>query len=406
MLLDAAILDRDDPLALARERFELPDGVVYLDGNSLGPLLRGVRERVRRTLDVEWGRDLIRSWNVHRWIDLPRTVAAKIAPIVGAGADEVLVADSTSIDLFKLLAAGLELRPGRRTILASSDGFPSDLYVAGGLASLRGDARLSVVPREGIAAALDDDVAVLCLSHVDFRTGALLDLPALTAAAHAAGALACWDLSHSAGVVPVDLDGDGVDLAVGCGYKFLNGGPGAPAWLFVARRHQEAARSPLAGWLGHAAPFAFEPGYRPAPGIDRFLCGTPPILSLAALDAALDAYAGIDLSAVRRKSIALGDRFISRVRAFALPFEIASPLEGPRRGSQVSLRHPDGYSIVQALAERGVIADFREPDVLRFGLAPLYLRFADVDAAVAALSAVVAMAEHGAERHHVRAAVT
>jgi kynureninase len=392
---DARRLDDADPLAPLRERFVLPAGVIYLDGNSLGPLPRGTAERLRRVVEDEWGRDLIRSWTRHGWLDLPAAVAAKIAPLIGARPTEVAVADSTSVNLFKLLAAALALRPGRRAILSQPGNFPTDLYQIQGLTELLGDGhelRLAADP----TAALDEDVAVVALSHVDYRRGEVQDMAAVTVAAHRRGALALWDLSHSAGALEVDLGGCGADLAVGGGYKYLNGGPGAPAYLFVAEALQEAARSPLQGWLGHADPFAFEPAYRPAPGIRRFLCGTPPVLSLAALDAGLDLFAGVDLAQVRRKSMALGDLFLRLVeeRCGGHGLTPACPADARRRGSQVALAHPQGYAIVQALIARGVIGDFRVPDVLRFGLAPLFLRHVDVWDAVEHLRQVLVTGEY------------
>ncbi len=403
---EALALDASDPLARFGERFSLPAGVIYLDGNSLGPLPRATSARLARVMEVEWGQSLIRSWNEHGWLDLPRRVAVKIAPLIGAGEHEVMVADSTSVNLYKLLSAALELRPGRSVILSSPRNFPSDLYLMQGLARRLGGCELRLA--EDPVAALDETIAVLALTHVDFRSGELFDLPAVTAAAHAAGALALWDLAHTAGAVPVDLNAAGADLAVGCGYKYLNGGPGAPAFLYVAERHQEQAMSPLAGWLGHAEPFAFDTAYRPAPGIGRFLCGTPPILSLAALDAGLDTFEGVDPAALRAKSMALGDLFVHLIeeRCAGLGFAVVSPRDAARRGSQVSLAHPEGYAIVQALIARNVIGDFRTPDVLRFGLAPLYLRYTDVWDAVEALRLVMEGREWERAEHRRRAAVT
>lgn len=413
-LRDLQALDRADPLAAFRDRFALPAGVIYLDGNSLGPLPRTVPGRVRELVEDEWGRDLIRSWNVHGWIDLPHRVGDKIARLIGAAPGEVVVADSTSVDLFKLLAAALEAAPDRRVVVSEAGNFPTDLYVMQGLARMvealgghRFELR-TIGRRDELTDALGDDVAVVLLTQVDYRTGELWDLAETTRRIHDAGALALWDLAHSAGAVPVDLAAAGADLAVGCGYKFLNGGPGAPAFLYVAHRHQEALRSPVQGWLGHQAPFAFEPAYRPAPGIDRFQAGTPPVLSMAALDAALDAFDGVEMTALREKSVALGDLFLELVeRACAgLGIEPACPRDGSRRGSQVSFRHPEGYAVVQALIARGVIGDFREPDVLRFGLAPLYLRYADVGEAVRHLREVLEGQEWDRPEHKTRAAVT
>jgi kynureninase len=401
-------LDAADELAFLREAFALPSGVVYLDGNSLGALPRAAAGRLREVVEREWGERLVRSWNESGWIDLPARVAARIAGLVGAAPDEVAVADSTSVNLFKLLAGALRLRPDRRVILSEAENFPTDLYVAQGLASLADGLELRLVPRDGLRAALDARVAVLMLTQVDFRTGESHDLSTWTRAAHGQGALALFDLSHSAGAMPIDLQGCGADLAVGCGYKYLNGGPGAPAYAFVARRHQEAFVTPLAGWMGHAEPFAFDPRYRPAEGIARLACGTPPILSLAALECGVETIERGGVARLRRKSVALTDLFIRLVEQECAGhgLALASPREADRRGSQVSLRHPEGYAIVQALISRGVIGDFREPDLLRFGFAPAYLRFSDVWDAVAALRAVMAEREWQRPQHRTRAKVT
>jgi kynureninase len=414
---DCELRDRDDPLARRRDAFELPEGVIYLDGNSLGPLPKGVSERVREVVEREWGEDLIRSWNSAGWIDLPRKAGAKIAPLIGAAPDEVLVADSTSIDLYKLVAAALEARPGRNVVVSERDNFPTDLYVIQGLARSarafggqhgRPIELRTIGRREDLDGTLDDDVAVVVLTQVDYRTGECWHLADVTRRVRDAGALMLWDLAHSTGAVPVDLTAAGADLAVGCGYKYLNGGPGAPAFLYVAKRHQRTLRSPLQGWLGHAEPFAFEREYRPAGGIDLFQAGTPAILSLAALDAALDVFDGVDMEVVREKSVALSELFLERVAAECgeLGVEIACPRQAAHRGSQVSLRHPEGYAIVQALIARGVIGDFRTPDVLRFGLAPLYLRYVDVWDAVGHLREVLEGREYEREEFRTRAAVT
>jgi kynureninase len=405
---DAEALDAADDLAPLRGDFVLPEGVVYLDGNSLGALPRAAVERLRDVTEREWGHDLIRSWNANGWIDLPARVAEGFAPLVGAAPDEVVVADSTSVNLFKLLAGALRLRPGRRAILSEEGNFPTDLYVAQGLARLLGDVELRLVRREGLKEALREDVAVLLLTHVDFRTGEVHDMEALTRAAHDAGALALWDLAHSAGAVPVDLDGCGADLAVGCGYKYLNGGPGAPAFAFVARRHQAGFESPLSGWMGHADPFAFGPLYEPAPGISRLLCGTPPVLSLVALECGVETIARAGIDRLRRKSVALTELFVRLVEqeCHGFGFALASPREAERRGSQVSLRHPEGHAIVQALIARGVVGDFRTPDILRFGFAPAYVRFVDAWDAVAALRAVMESREWARPAFQARGRVT
>ncbi|MGD9536627.1 MAG: kynureninase [Alphaproteobacteria bacterium] len=387
-----AARDAADPLAFARARFALPEGVIYLDGNSLGALPRSAAARAADVVGREWGEGLIRSWNDADWIGLPRRVAAKLARLIGAEADEVLVADSTSINLFKLLAAALRLRPGRPVILSERGNFPTDLYVADGLARWLGAPHeLRAVPRAEIAATLDERVAVLMLTEVDYRSGERHDMAALTRAAHEAGALALWDLSHSAGAMPVDLGAAGADLAIGCGYKYLNGGPGAPAFLYVARRWHEAIEPAIAGWMGHARPFAFEPAYAPADGIGRLLTGTPSVIAFSVLDAALDAFDGVDMAALRAKSVALTDAFIALIerRCAGHGLALASPREAAKRGSQVSFRHESGYPIMQALIARGVIGDFRAPDIMRFGFAPLYLRHVDVWDAVDTLAAVL-----------------
>lgn len=400
--------DAADPLAGFRERFAVPDGVIYLDGNSLGCLPQATPARLAEVVRDEWGRDLIRSWNEHAWIDLPKRVGDKIGRLIGAAPGQVVAADSTSVNLFKLLAAALALRPGRRVILSDVSNFPTDLYVAQGLIELLGGHHeLRLAPFEAVAEALDDDVAVVMLTEVDYRSGAVHDMAAITAAAHRVGALALWDLAHSAGVLPGRLDACGADLAVGCGYKYLNGGPGAPAFLYVAERHQAAARQPLTGWMGHASPFAFDLDYRPAEGIRRQLCGTPVILALAALEVGVDLALAADMAAVRAKSMALTEAFRTAVEALCPGvFALASPREPERRGSQICLRHPEGYAIVQALIARGVIGDFRAPDILRFGMAPLYLRHVEMWDAAAALAAVMREEAWREPRFRLRAKVT
>ena len=366
--------------------------MIYLDGNSLGPPPRNVSARIETVLQQEWGSGLVRSWTAAGWIDLPERVAGKIAPLIGAAADEVMVADSISVNLFKLLAAAIHLRPGRRLILSDVENFGTDLYVAQGLQSLLGDrVELRLVSRREIRGALSADVAVLMLTHVDFRTGEMEDMGAMTAAAHDAGAVVLWDLAHSAGAVEVDVTGCGADLAVGCGYKYLNGGPGAPAFAFVARRHHESLQSPLWGWMGHAAAFDFETQYEPAAGVGRLRVGTPPILSLAALECGVESIAEISIDRLRAKSVALSELLIGLVEQECCDFgfELVSPREAERRGSQVSLRHPDGYAIMQALIAEGVIGDFRAPDILRFGMTPAYVRFVNVWDAVAVLRRIM-----------------
>jgi kynureninase len=403
---DCERFDRADPLASRRAQFLVPDGVVYLDGNSLGALAVGVAERVHDVVHRQWGHDLIRSWNTNGWWNLPTVVGDKIGRLVGAAPGEVVACDSTSVNLYKLAVAAQRLRPDRHIVLTDKVNFPTDLYILDEAARSHGAAVRRVAPAD-VCERIDRDVAVVALTHVDYRTGEVYDLAAVTAAAHAQGALALWDLSHSAGALAVDLGGAGADLAVGCGYKYLNGGPGAPAYVYVAQRWQDALAQPLTGWLGHADPFAMSPEFRPAVGVRRALTGTPAVLSLAALDAALDTFEGLDMAAVRAKSVALTELFIELVDE-RLPgvFTMVSPRTAKRRGSQVSLGHPDAYAIVQALIARGVIGDYRAPDVARFGFAPLYLRHVDVWDAVDHLVAVMAGEEWRRAEHQVRATVT
>ena len=388
---DLQALDRADALASFRDRFTLPEGVVYLDGNSLGALPRDTAARVARTVEAEWGQGLIRSWNDAGWIDLAGRVADGIAGIVGAPAGSVVVADSTSVNLFKVLGAALAMRPGRRVILSERSNFPTDLYVAQGLSAFMGGSHAvrTVEPGE-VVGAMDGDTAAVMLTHVNYRTGAMHDMAAVTAAAHAHGALTVWDLAHSAGAVPLDLAGAGADLAVGCGYKFLNGGPGAPAFLFAAPRHHGALRFPISGWLGHAAPFAFEHDYRPAPGLAHATVGTPPMLSLVALEVGVSLMADADMALVREKSLRQVD-LLAALMEDAAPgvFQRVTPVEPGRRGSQLCLSHPDAYAIMQALIARGVIGDFRAPDILRFGITPLTLRYEELADAADTLGGIM-----------------
>jgi kynureninase len=388
---DVLSWDETDPLRSFREEFRLPESVIYLDGNSLGALPRRTPEKLSRIVEEEWGRSLIRSWNEHDWIRYPRRVGDRIAKLVGAEAGEVIAADSTSVNLFKLLGAAIGLRPGRSVVLSERENFPTDLYVAQGLTSLLGRLELRLVPRAELSRAIDDQVAVVTLTHVDFRSGEVHDMGDFTRRCHEKGALVVWDLSHSAGALPLALDSEDVDFAVGCGYKYLNGGPGAPAYLYVAKRHQNAIRPPLSGWMGHEAPFAFDADYRPAPGIERHLCGTPAILAMAALEVGVEILGRADMTEVREKSKRMGDLFLRLVeeRCPSFGLEPACPLDANRRGSQVSLRHSEGYPIMQALIAEGVIGDFRAPDILRFGFTPLYLRYVDVWDAVEILRRVL-----------------
>jgi len=405
---DARALDAADPLRGFRDRFDLPKGVIYLDGNSLGALPKATRARLRTAVDQEWGRELIRSWNTNDWIGAPARVGDKIAGLVGAGPGEVIVADSTSVNLFKLLTAALRARPGRKVILSEPGNFPTDLYVAQGVAELLGGVDVRLAPPEAIADAIDDSVAVVMLTHVHYKTGARHDMAAITRRAQDAGALALWDLSHSAGAVEVDLNGANADLAVGCGYKYLNGGPGAPAFLFVAQRHQAALRSPLTGWMGHSAPFEFVDDYRAAPGIGRFLCGTPSVLATLALEVGVDLTAEAGISALAAKSRRLCTAFIDAVESACegLGLTLVTSRDATVRGSQVSFAHPEAYPVMQALIERGVIGDFRAPDILRFGFAPLYVGFDDVWRAADALREVLGSGAWQAEHFRARSKVT
>ncbi|MGD8347516.1 MAG: kynureninase [Lysobacterales bacterium] len=385
-------MDLDDPLARFRKRFKVPDDRVYLDGNSLGALPHGVTERVTRVIEQEWGDELITSWNSNDWIGMPTRVGDRLGRLVGAAPGQVVCTDSISVNLFKLLSAAMMLRPERKRILSQQDNFPTDLYMAEGLATLLGPDRCTIesVPADALRHALDDSVAVLMLTHVNFRDGSLHDMRDITEKAHEHGVLVLWDLAHSAGVIPLELDEWHVDMAVGCGYKFLNGGPGAPAFLYLAKRHQAQAVQPLSGWMGHASPFAFRPGYEPAGDVRRFLAGTPGILGMAALDAALDVFDDVSIEAIRQKSSALTTVFMKTVSKLDLPgIRIITPADPNARGSQVSLAHEHGFEISQALIRSGVIVDFREPDIIRFGFSPLYNRFADAERAAESLRRVV-----------------
>lgn len=386
-LADVRAQDATDPCAPYRSLFALPEGVIYLDGNSLGPPPRATAAALADTATHAWGDRLIRSWN-EGWIDSPQRLGAKIAPLIGARGDEVIVGDSTSANLFKALVAALRISPDRRTVVSEAGNFPTDLHIAEGAVACVPGATLKVVARNELAHALGDDTAVLLLTHVHYKTGDRFDMAAWTKRAHDAGALMLWDLSHSVGAVPVDLAAAGADLAVGCTYKYLNGGPGAPAFLYVAERWQERLRTPLSGWMGHAAPFAFEDGYRPAPGMTRWLAGTPPILAMTALEAGLDLWAGFDRDALWAKSAALWDIMANAGREAGL--DCVTSADPARRGSHISFRHPHAYALTQALIARGVIGDFRDPDILRLGLTPLYLSHEDVWRAGETLKAVIA----------------
>jgi len=374
-----------------RSLFHMPDGVVYLDGNSLGPLPKAAIARMQQTMQAEWGGELIRAWNSAGWMTAPRRIGDRVGALIGAEPGSVVMGDTLSIKVYQALAAGLALVPDRKVILSDTGNFPTDLYMAQGLAKTIGQGvTLKVVEPEAVADALDDSVAVLMLTEVDYRTGRLHDMAALTRSAHDVGAVTVWDLAHSAGALPVDLKSAAADFAVGCTYKYLNGGPGAPAFIYVAPRHAERALPALSGWMGHAAPFAFDLDYKAGSGIERMRVGTPPILALAALDAALDAWEGVSMQDVRRASIAMSETFIREVEARCPELVLASPRDPRARGSQVSFRHPEGYAIMRALIDRGVIGDFRAPDALRFGFTPLYIDETDVLKAVDTIEQVIA----------------
>jgi len=372
--------DATDPIGALRDRFVIPDGLIYLDGNSLGPMPRAAASNLRRTIEQEWGQDLIKSWNSAGWFDMPLRLGDRIGALIGAAPGQTVVCDTTSINLYKAVHAAMALRPTRDVVIAEAASFPTDLYIIEGAMKSAGwpmQRRLVGADGPTVEALLDERVAVVVLSQVDYRTGALLDVAAITEQIHKAGALVIWDLCHSAGVIEIEFDRNAIDFAVGCTYKYLNGGPGSPAFISVATVHQAAAAHPLSGWWGHAAPFAFDRDFRPDAGIKRFLCGTPPIISLRGVDAALDALEGVEVAALRERSLSLTRLFMARIAALLPGLDIVTPRPPSLRGSQVSIAFEHGYSVVQAMIERGVIGDFRAPDIMRFGFAPLYLRFVD-----------------------------
>ena len=410
---DCLARDAADPLASLRAEFDLPEGVIYLDGNSLGARPKAALARAQQVITQEWGVDLIRSWNTAGWFDLPKRLGDRLAPLIGAAAGEVVVTDTTSVNLFKALAGALHMQDqgagaGRRVIVTERSNFPTDIYMAQGLAAwlARGYQLRLVDSVDEIAAAVDADCAVLMLTHVNYRSGYQHDMAALSAHAHAQGALVIWDLAHSAGAVPVDLQGAGADLAVGCTYKYLNGGPGAPAFIWVPRRHQDTFAQPLSGWWGHAAPFAMAPAFAPTAGIGRALCGTQPIVSLALVECGLETFERAGMAAIPTKSLALTDLFIALVeeRCARHPLGLVTPRAHAQRGSQVSFTHPHGYAVMAALIERGVIGDYREPQIMRFGFTPLYTSFAEVWDAVEILRQI--LDEEAYDIHARRGAVT
>jgi kynureninase len=371
--------DQNDSLAPLREQFSLADDLIYLDGNSLGVLPKATAAHVQEVITQQWGVDLIRSWNTNQWMQKPTQLGDKIGQLTGAAAGQVLACDTTSVNIFKLAAAAVKMRPGRSKLITETGNFATDLYLLQGLAKLLGDrVQVMALPRDQVLQAIDDDTALVLLTHVHFKTGAMWDMPVVTQLAQQNGALMMWDLCHSVGAMPIHLDAVNADLAVGCTYKYLNGGPGSPAFVYVAQRHQAEFEQPLTGWLGHAKPFDFSDDYQGAKGIQQAMCGTPPVLANAALEVALDVMLNADLVEVRRKSSHMGDLFIRLVQERCPWFTIGSPIDSQQRASQVSLIHEQGYAIVQALIERNIIGDFRAPDHLRFGFTPLYLRYVDL----------------------------
>ena len=405
--IDYPTLPKGAAMLPVKSRFHLPEGLIYMDGNSLGPLPKGVPERVSQVMTGEWGAHLIRGWNVDDWMGQPLAVANRVARLIGAPEGSAVLGDTLSIKVHQALSAALPLRPDRKVILSDTGNFPTDLYMAQGLvAQLDAGHEVRTVAPETVADAIDETVAVLMLTHVDYRTGRLHDMEALTRAAHDAGAVVIWDLAHSAGALPLDMETIGAEFAVGCTYKYLNAGPGAPAFISLAPRHAETVKPALSGWLGHEAPFAFDLDYRPGDGIERMRVGTPPVLQMAALDAALDVWDAVDMAALRAASLALSDRFIAGVEAACPELVLATPRAHAERGSQVSFRFENGYAAMQALIARGVIGDFRAPDIMRFGITPLYLGESCIDRAVETLSQVIRDRLWDRPEYHARARVT
>jgi kynureninase len=403
-LEQARAADAADPLRPLRDRFDLPEGIIYLDGNSLGALPRATSPRMQGLVEEEWGKSLIRGWNEHGWIDAPQRVGARIAALIGAQPDEVIVADSTSVNLFKLLVAAVRISD-RKTILTEGGNFHTDLHIAAGVADLLG-LRLDIAPRDKVERRIGHDTNLLLLTHVHYKSADRFDMAEVTERARAAGALTVWDLSHSVGAVPLDMNGDGAELGVGCGYKYLNGGPGAPAFLYVARHLQEQLANPLQGWMGHAAPFGFTDAYAPAPGITRFLTGTPAILGLAALDAGLDTFEGVTMERLWSKSCELFDVFHANMERDCPQLPCITPRWHEKRGSHISFKHPHAFELCQALIAAGVIGDFRAPDVIRFGITPLYLGVEDIVRAVDILAGILRDESWRDPRFAVRGKVT
>ncbi|MBV2129865.1 kynureninase [Arsukibacterium indicum] len=407
-------LDCQDPLATKRDAFVLPKNTVYLDGNSLGAMPKLVAERAQQVLSKQWSQDLIKSWNSHNWIDLPVTSGEKIARLVGAAPGQLICCDSTSVNLFKVLSSAMQMQPGRKVVLSLAGNFPTDLYMVQGLASLLGEHNCQLklidesVNDQLLEQELTDEIAVLLLTQVDFRSGRLLNMQRLTELAQAKGILVIWDLAHSAGALPIALDACNVDFAIGCGYKYLNGGPGAPAFIYAAARHHNAVSQPLSGWMGHSSPFSFDKHYQKAAGISQFLTGTPAILSMSALDAALDVFADVEMTQLREKSLALSHCFHQLVLQHNClrPLKLITPLKPAERGSQLAYQHPDAYALCQALISHGVIADFRAPNILRLGITPLYLRYVDIWQAVTTLAELVASNEYLKPQYAVKNKVT
>ena len=407
----AVKLDKLDVLKHKRTEFDLPQDTIYLDGNSLGPVTYTAKKRARDIVEQQWQTDLIQSWNSHSWIHLPQMVGAKIAPLIGAKVTSVIACDSISVNLYKLLCVCLAQQAcdtQRTKILTQIGNFPTDGYIAQGLVQQKPQYTLQFIDEKAILSALSEDVAVLMLTHVNYKTGYVLDMATITAAAHAKGILVIWDLAHTAGILPVELDAWRVDYAVGCGYKYLNGGPGAPAFIYAAERHHQQIQQPLSGWMGHAAPFAFTQDYMPASGVDSFLCGTPPVLSMSVLDAALEVFVDVDMTHIKAKTLALSEYFLDLWQASGLAqiLPCISPISPQQRGGQLAFTHPEAYAICQALIANGVVGDFRAPNVLRLGFAPLYLSFTDILESIKRLVEIMEDETYRQEQYQVKQAVT